>query len=1133
MSVSDEHKQHKGPVAWMSKNSVAANLLLFLFLLGGALSAGSVKQEVFPEIDLDYVLVNVAYPGASPSESEEIAESVEQAVAGIDGVEEITATAAENVATVAVKLIDGTDTNRALSDVKNAVDRITTMPLDAEEPQVSLIPTRRGVISLVFYGDVGEKNLRALAERARNDLKALPNITDVELAATRPQEVHIDVSQDRLRQLGMTMSQVAAAVRAEATELPAGGIKTESGEVLLRTAAKPVLGKEFEQLTVAALPNGARLTVDDIAHVRDAFAETDQRATFDGKQAVMVSVYRTADQTPVEVADAVKDYVAAQQGQLPAGVGVATWMDTSEWYRQRLDLMIRNMFMGFILVLVLLSLFLETRLAFWVTLGIPTSFLGSLLLMPSLDLSVNMLSMFAFIVTLGIVVDDAIVVGENIYDLRKRGMSFMDAAVAGARQVAMPVTFSVLTTVAAFTPMLFVPGFSGKFFAVIPAIVISVLMISMVESFFILPSHLSHEPSRRPLWQRMIIWALPLTVIALIAALAAPIPMPKWQLPVGAAILGALIPVAFLLMDTVFSFLRVYADRLLFFAIHRWYKPAVTWLLEYRYLALAGTLAFTLSMCGQIGGGRLKFTFMPHVESDVVGAQITLPFGAPVAQTEAVSEKLVAAAQRVLNKHGGIAKLSRGILSEVGASLPAGGPVSVGNGAGGHVTYAQVYLVPSDERDFGAADFVKEWRAELGEIPGIDTLNFKDAIGGPSAGSAIDIMLIHHDIRTLETAATELAGKLETFAGVKDIDPGFKLGKPQIEFKVNRLGESLGFTSAEVGRQVRSYFYGAEAKRQTRGIDEMKVMVRLPEAERASEHDLDELVLHSPRGGDVPFRLVAELSRGFAYTSIQRTNEQRTLHVTANLDYTVANANDVYKSLFAGPTAPVPALLGKYPGLSTGFSGERKEQMETMQALMFGAIGAILAIFALIAIPFRSFLQPIIMLFVIPPAGGAAILGHLLMGYDLSMISVMGMVALAGVVVNDSIVMVDAANNLRRVEKLSAWEAIRAAGVRRFRPIMLTSITTFGGLAPMIAETSVQARFLIPMAISLGFGVLITLPFVHTTVPAVYLIVEDLKRLFGMAPPVKQPPEDAPEHGPLDAAAEEGEILLEDGLTTV
>jgi len=1138
MSVSDEHKAHKGPIAWMTKNSVAANLLLFLFLLGGALSINSVKQEVFPEFTLDYVMVNVAYPGASPSECEEIAESIEQAVAGIDGVEEITATAAEGIASVVVKLIDGTNTNRALSDVKNAVDRITTMPLDAEEPQVSLIPNRRGVISLIFYGRVGEKNLRTLAERARNELKAMPMITDVTLSATRPQEIHIDVPQARLRQLGMTMSQVAGAVRADATELPAGGIKTEAGEVLLRTQAKPAQGKEFEQLTVIALPNGSRLTVDDLGRVRDGFADTDQRATFDGQPAVMVNVYRTADQTPIEVASAVKSYVAMQKSQLPAGVGVATWMDTSEWYSQRLDLMIRNMIMGFLVVLVLLSLFLETRLAFWVTLGIPVSFLGSLLFMPSLDLSVNMLSMFAFIVTLGIVVDDAIVVGENIYELRKRGMSFIDAAVSGARQVAMPVTFSVLTTVAAFTPMLFVPGFSGKFFAVIPAIVISVLLISLVESFFILPSHLSHAPSGRPMWMRMIIWALPLGIIGLIAALAAPIPMPGWQLPVGGLVFGALIPPAFFVVDTVFSFLRVYADKLLFFGINRLYKPTVTWLMEYRYIALAGTLAFTFAMCGQIGGGRIKFTFMPHVESDVVGAEIALPFGAPVEDTEVMSDRLVAAAQRVLAKHGGAPKLSRGIFSEVGAHIPAGGPVSLGNGAQGHVTYTQVYLVPSDERDFTATEFVKEWRAELGEVAGIDTINFKDAIGGPSAGAPIDVMLIHSDIQVLESAAAELAEKLGTFAGVKDIDPGFKRGKPQIEFAVSRFGESLGFTAAEVGRQVRSYFYGAEAKRQTRGIDEMKVMVRLPEDERRSEHDLDTLMLRAPNGGEVPFRLVAETTRGYAYTSIQRTNEQRTLHVTANLDYSIANANDVYQALFAGPTAPVPSLLGKYRGLSTGLSGERKEQVETMTALMFGAIGALLVIYALIAIPFRSFLQPVIMLFVIPPAGGAAILGHLLMGYDLSMISVMGIVALAGVVVNDSIVMVDAANNYRAVEKLSAWEAIRAAGMRRFRPIMLTSITTFGGLAPMIVETSVQARFLIPMAISLGFGILIALPFLHTSVPAVYLIVEDLKRVFGMAPPVKQRPDgdDGGDSGEgtseVDLDATDPEIRLPGSFTT-
>lgn len=1120
----------RGVIPWMTKNQIAANLLMALLLIGGAIMATNIKQEVFPEFTLNYIAITVAYPGASPAEAEEIVTSVEQAVAGIEGVEEITASASEGVASVVVQLFDDVDPNRALSDVKNAVDRITTMPVDAEQPQVSLIPNKREVISLVFYGDVGEKNLRVLAERARNALKAMPKVTEVELSATRPQEIHLDVPQETLRKYGMTLSDVAAAVRMQATELPAGGIKTDSGEVLLRTREKPTVGAEFSDLTVRATPSGAAVTVGDLGAVRDGFAETDSSATFNGKPAIMLKVYRSADQTPVEVADAVKTYVLQLQADLPAGVGVATWMDQSEWYRDRLDLMTRNMVVGFLLVLIILGLFLETRLAFWVTLGIPISFLGSLLFLPTLDVSINMISMFAFIVTLGIVVDDAIVVGENIYEKRRSGHGYLAAAVAGAREVAKPVAFSVLTSIAAFTPMLMVPGISGKLFGVIPAIVITVLVMSLIESFFILPAHLSHGPSKRPLWRTMLYWALPLSVIGLIVGAASPLgALPGLG---GGLALAVALPLAFIVLDTVFSTLRVFADRALYFFVHRMYRPVLQVVMAHRYLTLAASLAITLVACGQVAGGRMKFTFMPNVESDIVFVQVNLPFGAPVAETEAVRERLVDAARTVLDRNGGEERYSRGIFAQVGAGMPSTGPVAIGGGgAGGHVATVQVYLVGSDARAFTAPEFVRDWRAEVGEITGVETIQFKDSLGGPSAGMPIDVRLSHTDIDVLERAAADLADTLGTYAGVKDIDPGFKRGKPQVEFTVTPYGEAAGLSEAEVGRQVRSAFFGAEAKRQQRGLDEMKVMVRLPPSERRSEHDLEELVLRTPQG-EVPLRLVVDTTRGYAYTSIRRTDEQRTLNITADIDSSVTNANDVFAALLGGPQAPLIALTKKYSGLSFGFSGERKEQMRTMEALLFGFGFALLLIYALIAIPFRSYLQPVVIMFAIIPSVGAAIFGHLLMGYDLSMISTMGMIALAGVVINDSLVMVDTANRYRLEENMSAWEAIRNAGLRRFRPIMLTSLTTFGGLAPMIMETSVQARFLIPMAISLGFGILITLPFIHITVPAVYLIVEDIKRVFGLGPGVMERPGGDPPDGDggdaegLDLDATDPEIRL-------
>ncbi len=1108
-----EVRDARGPLAWMTKNSVAANLLMFVLLLGGALSAAMAKQEVFPEFTLNWITITTAYPGASPKEAEEIVTSVEQAVTSIEGVEEVVASAAEGFAGVYVKLYDDADPDRTLGDVKNAVDRITTLPADAEEPSVSLLPNRREVISLVLHGDVPDKALRELAEQARDELKAHPDLSDVELSATRAQQIHIDVPARRLRQFGLSHGAVAAAIRGEAVELPAGAVKTRAGEVLLRTRSKPTKGEHFEDLTVAATPDGGRLSVGDLGEVRDAFIESDFSASYNGEPAVLVRVYRAADQTPIEVADAVKAYVAQRAGALPAGVKIDTWMDQSKIFRERLDLMMRNMAIGFGLVLVILGLFLDTRLAFWVTLGIPISFLGSFLLFPQLDASINMVSMFAFIVTLGIVVDDAIVVGENIYELRQRyrDKGLTAAAIAGVKEVAKPVTFSVLTTVAAFSPMFFVPGVSGKIFGVIPAIVVSVIMMSLVESFFILPAHLSHGPSRRPLWQRMVIWGLALALLGLVFGLLPPTPFAWWLGLLGGAVAGAALPIVLWAVDRVFTFLRRFATKGMYWSINHFYKPILQWTMDNRYLVLAGTLAFTMGTCAQIAGGRMKFTFMPDLESDIVIAQVTLPFGAPASSTQQVHDRLLQAAMDTFDEYGGIDRYAEGLFSQVGTGMPNLGPVNVGGGPmGGHVANVQVYLVGSADRPFTAREFVTRWRDKTGDVPGVDTLLFKDSIGGPSAGLPIDVKLMHSDIEVLEAAAADLAKRLEDYEGVKDIDDGVELGKPQIDFEVTRLGRSLGLTEALVGRQVRDAYYGAEVKRQQRGLDEMKVMVRLPLSERRSLHGLDNLMLRTPSGHEVPFRLAAKTKRGHAYTSIQRADGQRALHVSADLDKTVTNANDVYAALLVGDgEAPPPlvALTDKYPGLSFGFAGERKEQLSSMMALGVGFLMALVVIYALIAIPFGSYLQPVVIMFAIVPAVGAALFGHVLMGFDLSVISVMGIIALAGVVINDSLVMVATANTYRDEGK-SAWSAIRDAGLRRFRPIMLTSLTTFGGLAPMIMETSMQARFLIPMAISLGFGILLTLPFIHIAVPAVYLITEDIKRLFGLAPPVKRPPVD-------------------------
>jgi len=1049
--VSGQTTGARGPIAWMARNSVAANLAAATLIFGGIVVGLQTKQEVFPEFDLDMVTIGVVYPGASPSEVEQgILLAVEEAVRGLDGVKKVTSTAIEGAGSVLVELLDGTDQNKALADIKAAVDRIVTFPEDAERPVVSLVSNRHEVIDLVIYGDVDEKTLRHLADRTRDDLLAYPNITYVELGGVRKLEIDINVPQENLRAHGLTLEQIAFQVRQGAVELPGGGVKTKGGEVLLRTAERRDLGREFEDITVLSNSTGARVRLADIADIKDGFEDTDVSAEFYGKPAAMVNVFRIGDQTPMDVASSVKEYIADVKGSLPPGVGISIWRDWSEVYQQRVSLLLRNAAWGLMLVLLTLGLFLEIRLAFWVTFGIPLSFIGSLLFLPAMDVTINMLSLFAFIVTLGMVVDDAIVVGENVYLLKRQGMPPIEAAIKGARQMAMPVTFAVLTTVAAFAPLLFVSGIMGKFMRVIPIIVISVLTISLIESFFVLPAHLGHLKAvkGRGLW----------------------VLLNKHQ--------------------QRFS-------RYLEWVIKKTYAPVLERAVRNRYVTLAIALAILIATAGFIKGGHIDMTFMPKVDSDVVSANAVLPFGAPIEHTRKVRDRLVKAAKAVIAKNGG-EKLLRGLYTQVGASLNSAGHAGPSNVIeGSHLAGVQVFMVPSDDRAITAEEFARKWRERVGEIPGLENLTFKYT-AGPSGGASIDVQLIHPDIHVLERAGADLAAALATYDGVQDIDDGFEEGKPQLDFRVRPTARALGITATDLGRQVRSAFYGAEALRQQRGRDEVRVMVRLPQSERRTEQDVEDLLIRTPGGGEIPLFQAASVKRGRAYTAIRRTDGRRTVDVTAD---TVQGKADPQKVLRELEKQTIPDLIKRYPGLTYRLEGEQRERAESLASLKSGFLFALVLIFALLAIPFRSYIQPVVVMSAIPFGLVGAVIGHLLMGFDLSIISMMGIVALSGVVVNDSLLMVNTINEYRNDRGMDLHEAVLQAGVRRFRPILLTSVTTFLGLAPMIFETSIQARFLLPMAISLGYGIMFATFITLLLVPALYLMVEDIRGFFGVGGP--------------------------------
>ncbi|MFC1581095.1 efflux RND transporter permease subunit, partial [Thermodesulfobacteriota bacterium] len=987
-----------------------------------------------------HVTVTVLYPGASPEEVEQgIVLAIEEVVQSLDGVNEIRSRANEGVGVVDVEILTGGNLEKLAQEIKSEVDRIRSFPEEAEEPVVTVASRRRQVISIVLYGDQDERVLRDTAEEIRDRLLQDSRITQVDLSSVRNLEISIEVPQKNLRTYNLTLEEIANRVRRASVELPGGGLKTPGGEVLVRVKERRDYGREFAGIPIITSNEGTEIRLEDIATIVDGFEDTDQSATYNGKPSVMIDVYRVGDQTPITVADAVLEHVKELQRTLPGGMSVTTIRDFSKLYRQRLGLLMRNGYLGLALVLVLLGLFLEPRVAFWVTMGIPISFLGSLWFLPLLGISINMMSMFAFIVALGIVVDDAIVVGENVYKYRQEGYPFLKSAIMGAREVAQPVTFSILTNIVTFLPLCFVPGIPGKIFYAIPVVVIITISISLIESLFVLPAHLGHlkEQDGRGLM--------------------------SW----------------FQRLQQHFShwFLRF---------IKRVYGPLLGFALKNRYITVAVGITVLALTLGYVKSGRMGMTLFERIESDFALATAVLPYGSSVKRTEMVQKRLLEAAKKIAQENGGDT-LVEGIFAQIGGS----GRSFTGT-PGGHACEVRVYLTPPETRPMRTGEFIKKWRRRVGPIPGLETLSFKSYAGGPGGRSALSIEVSHRDLGTLEKASADLAVALSSFPSVKDIDDGFQPGKQQVDFKILPEGRSLGLRSREVARQVRHAFYGAEVLRQQRGRNEIKVMVRLLENERVSEYGLEELMLRTPRGEEVPLREVVTTKRGRAYTSIDRRDGRRVVTVTADVD-PIGQAGRVVTSL---RKEVLPQLAERYGGLQYGFQGRQADMADSMKSLGFGMILAMFGVYALLAVPFRSYIQPAIIMSSIPFGIVGAVLGHILMGYNLSIMSFFGIVALTGVVVNDSLVLINFTNRERK-SGLTAFDALGSAGIRRFRPILLTSLTTFGALIPMIFETSRQARFLIPMAISLGFGVLFATVVTLLLVPSFYLIVEDLRNLAG------------------------------------
>jgi multidrug efflux pump subunit AcrB len=1045
----------RGVIAWFARNTVAANLMMVFIIVAGLTTLGTIRLEVFPEVSADMVSVTVPYLGAAPKEVEEgVCVRIEEAIQDLDGVKKITSTATEGVGSVLVEAVEGVDLRKLVEEVKARVDSIETFPEETERPRVQEVLLRMEVLNLAISGEADEASLKQIAEVVRDDLLSLPSITQVEVSGARPYEISIEVSEEAMRRWGLTFEQVAASVRSSSLDMPGGTVRTEGGEILLRTKGQAYRGREFEDLTVLARPDGTRLRLGDVARVVDGFAETDQISRFDGKPGVVLRVFRVGDQNALQIAREVEQYLETTATRLPDGIEVTLWQADTKVLLDRLNLLLRNARTGFLLVFLVLALFLKLRLAMWVAAGIAVSFTGAFWMMPVFDVSINAMSLFAFIIVLGIVVDDAIVVGENVYRHLELGSDPLAASIRGTQEVAVPVVFSILTSVAAFGTFLNAPGAVGKIMVVVPIIAVSTLFFSMIESLFILPAHLSHL---RHSDER-----------------GASAPYRFWMRVQG-AVSSAL-------------------QRL----IERAYLPTLRWALEWRYFVLAVGVAAMILTLGAMGAGLIKLDYMPDIEADNAVVTLTMPQGTPVDVTLAALahiEEQAAVLDREFSAEGHEG-LVRHVLTTVGDqpfSLRSQQFASfnvVGGVSGSHLGEVNIELAPSEERDVSSAEVARRWRELTGAIPDAVELSFAASL--MSIGADLDVQLASRDLDVLRVAAQRVQEELRKYPAVADVNDTFRPGKREIALEITPQGEALGLSLADVARQVRQGFYGEEAQRIQRGRDDVRVMVRYSRSERESLASLETMRLRTAEGVEIPFSVAARgrFEEGFA--DVTRIDRRRTVNVRADVDNRLGNANEIRGDLEA---RVLPRVLAEFPGVSYSFAGMQEEQAESLDGAgrSFGA--ALLLIFILLAIPFRSYLQPLIVMSAIPFGLIGAVLGHAILGMSVTALSIFGLVALTGVVVNDSLVLVDFVNrSYRSGTPLS--ESLESAGRSRFRPILLTSLTTFAGLTPLLLEQSMQAEFLKPMGASLGFGVLFATPVILILVPVLYRVLEDV-RLFG------------------------------------
>lgn len=1023
---------NKGIIAWFARNSVAANLLMICIIVGGLLSAMTINKKVFPTIILNTISVTVSYPGAAPLEIEEgINIKIEEAVKEIEGIEQIISTANEGYARVIIEVETDYDPDQILDEVKLQVDAISTFPDNIEKPLISRSKPEEQVLWISVYGDINRFQMKEMAKDIRDDITGLPGVTRAEVQGAPDYEIAIEVTEHRLQEYGLTFEQVAQAVQRTSIDLPGGAIKAHNGNILLRTKGQAYTGDEFARIIVKTQADGSRVRLGDIAIIADGFTEGLTYTRFNRNPAVLVQVSSVGDQNALNISEQVNAYVAEKRQQLPKGIYLDTWGDFSYYLKGRLDLMMNNMLSGALLVFLILALFMRFRLAFWVMMGLPVCFLGTLLVMPMgmFGLSINMITLFAFIMVLGIVVDDAIVIGESSYsEIERRGHS-LDSVVIGAQRVAMPATFGVLTTIAAFMPMALVSGPMSVFTKSIGIVVILCLLFSLVESKLILPAHLARmkvsKASDNP----------------------------------G---LGGRI--------------RQGVDRSLKNFIQDVYRPALTWLLGHRYSVLASFLAL-LILCGSLlGGGMVRWVFFPNIPSDFIQLNLTMNESTAEIETQSAAQKIEEA----------LYQANDALRQQYGDDVIKHSFIAM-NSSTDVFIFAE--LTKAEDREVDGVSIGDAWRAQIPDIAGVKKMDMQ-ATTGAGGGSAIAFKFTGDNLSRIRQATAEMKTKLAEYEGVYDIADSSSSGRQEIRLNIKPEAEALGLSLSDLARQVRWSFYGYEAQRILRGTEEIKVMVRYPLEKRQTIGHLESMRVRTARGTEVPFSAVADIEIGESYANIVRIDGKRAVTVTANANKEKVEPGKIIQEI---KDEYIPELLERYPNIGIALDGEAKNESDAIWDLVTGLFFALFTIYALMAIPLKSYGQPLIIMSVIPFGVIGAIFGHFVMGLSLSLLSMFGIIALIGVVVNDSLVLVDFINNARKAGH-STREAVIEAGCNRFRAIVLTSLTTFFGLIPIMTETSIQAKILIPMAASIAFGILFSTIITLLLVPSLYMIGEDFKR---------------------------------------